>query len=94
MGYDELESKRTKPQEGENDVVISFFDKDYLDEFDMDHDDPMMITATIHNYVVKRILVNQGSSVDILYTIATTSMNISKEHLKLHNGNLIDFSRK
>ena len=43
-----------------------------------DHDDTMVITATIHNYVVKRILVDQGSLTEILYSVVATSMNITK----------------
>ena len=53
-----VESKKVNPHEVENNVVISFSDDDYPDGFNLDHDDSMMINATIHNYVVKRILVD------------------------------------
>ena len=54
----------------------------------------MAIIATIHNYSVKRILVNQGSSANILYSDAITSMGIKKADLKPHEGSLIGFSSK
>jgi len=34
---------------------------------DPKQDDPMVITVTIENFVVIKTLVDQGSSVDILY---------------------------
>ena len=54
----------------------------------------MVIIGTIQNYSVKRILVNQGSSADTLYSNATTSMGIKKSDLKPHKGSLISFSSK
>jgi len=36
-------------------------------EIDPDHDDPMMITVEIVEYAVMKTLVDQGSSVDILF---------------------------
>ena len=53
-----VENKKIKSKEGESRTVISFFDEDYPDGFNRDHDDLMVITATIHNYTVKRILVD------------------------------------
>ena len=40
---------------------------------------------------MKRILVDQGSLIDILYSIVAVSINISKANLKPLNGNLIGF---
>ncbi|XP_027927601.1 uncharacterized protein LOC114184491 [Vigna unguiculata] len=45
---------------------ITFTDDDFQG-LDHQQDDPMVITVEIENYVVKKVLVDQGSSVDILY---------------------------
>jgi len=45
---------------------IVFTDDDFHG-LDHQQDDPMVITIEIENYVVKKVLVDQGSSVDILY---------------------------
>ena len=45
---------------------ITFTDDDFHD-LDHQQDDPVVITVEIKNYVVKKVLVDQGSSVDILY---------------------------
>ena len=54
----------------------------------------MVIITTIHNYVVKRILVDQGSIADILYSTIAVGMNITRFDLKPHNSNLIGFLGK
>jgi len=45
---------------------IVFTDDDFHGQ-DHQQDDPMVITVEIENYAVKKVLVDQGSSVDILY---------------------------
>ena len=70
-----IKEKKVKATYVEKGPVISFFDDDYLEGFDYDHDDLMVVTTTIHNYAIKRILVNQGSSVDILYSATIANMN-------------------
>ena len=85
-------NKKVKPNDVEKVQLYCY--NDYPKRFDQDHDDLMVIIAAINNYIVKRILVDQGSSANILYSATTTSMNISKVDLKPYNGNLIDFSGK
>jgi len=43
------------------------FTNDDFHGLDHQQDDPMVITVEIENYAVKKVLVDQGSSVDILY---------------------------
>ena len=89
-----VENKKVKSDNTKKSLVISFSNDDYVEGFNYDYDDPMVITATIHNYVVKRILVDQGSLVDILCNAIATDMNIHKTNLKPKNGNLIGFFGK
>ena len=51
----------------------------------------MVITTTFHNYVIKRILVDQGNLANFLYNIIAMSMNITRSNLKPCNGILIGF---
>jgi len=44
-----------------------FFTDDDFHGLNHQQDDPMVITVEIENYAVKKVLVDQGSSVDILY---------------------------
>ena len=54
----------------------------------------MVITTIIHNHIIKRILVDQGSSTYILYDYMTKVMHISMNKLTPYQGNLIGLSRK
>jgi hypothetical protein len=47
-------------------VVLSFFEED-AQEVVMPHDDTLVVTLTIANHGIHRILVDNGSSANILY---------------------------
>ena len=53
-----IENNKVKSNNKEKGLDILFSDDDYVKGFDRYHDNPMVIIATIHNCVVKRILVN------------------------------------
>ena len=89
-----MEGKKVKPHKEESGVIITFSNNEYLKWFDQDHDNLMVIMAAIHNYVAKRILVDQGSLVNILYNVMVASINIRKFDLRPHDGNLIGFFGK
>lgn len=59
-----FERKRPKADE-----VISFSDKDQGDIVGP-HDDPIVLNLKIETHRVKRIMIDTGSSVDILYLSA------------------------
>ena len=53
-----IEKKKAKVTTMEKGSVISFSNDDYLDGFDHDHDNSMVIIAIVHNYTIKRIFVD------------------------------------
>ena len=72
---------------------ISFTKEDYGD-IEREHDDPMVVFALIHNFLVKRVLIDQGSSGNILYSHATQALGIPKCSYKPYNGMLVGFARE
>jgi hypothetical protein len=56
-------------------VVLSFSEEDDR-EVIMPHDDALVVIMTVANHAIHRILVDNGSSVDILYWPAFKQMGI------------------
>ena len=81
------EAKRRK----DHHEPIYFTEDDYGD-IDREHDDPMVISALIHNFLVKRILVDQGSSADILYSHTAEALGLQKTTYNAYAGALVGFA--
>ena len=47
------------------------------------HNNPLVIQLRVHNYDVKRILGDIGSSVEVMYYNLFKQLKLSKEYLKL-----------
>ena len=71
---------------------ICFIEEDFED-IDKEHDNPMVISALMHNFLVKRILIDQGSSVDILYLHVIEAMGITRSMYKSYGDALVGFAR-
>ena len=80
------------PKHGSNEV-ISFSDKD-LEGIQHSHDDPLVLTITVANFYVRRILVDNDSSTDILFAEVYDKLNLGRERLKPIRSPLIGFSRE
>ena len=63
-----------------DDPVINFIEKDAR-WVHHPHDDALVINLTIANHNTRRVLVDNRSSVDILYYLAFQQMRIGKEWL-------------
>ena len=58
----------------EDEPAIVFIDGDAR-RLHHPHDDAIVITLAIANYTTKRVLIDNGSSADILYYLASLSTN-------------------
>ncbi|KAK3037243.1 hypothetical protein RJ639_030136 [Escallonia herrerae] len=58
------------------------------------HDDPLVITIKAGNFDVKRVLVNNGSSAEVLFYNAFKKMNISTDRLRKMDMPLYGFSNQ
>ena len=63
------------------DTTITFSDSD-LEGCQHPHDDPLVIRAVVANKMIHRVMVDNGSSVDIIFTAAFDKMGIGREKLE------------
>ena len=68
-----------------------FTDEDFQ-EIDPDHDVPMVITIEIAEYAVMKTLVDQGSSIDILFWDTFKRLNLREEDIVPFREQIIGFS--
>ena len=58
------------------------------------HDDPLVIKTIVANKTIHRVLVDNGSSADIIFASALDKMGIGREKLESVNACLRGFSRE
>ena len=63
------------------DTAITFSDSD-LEGCQHPHDDPLVIRAVVANKTIHQVLVDNGSSVDIIFALAFDKMGIGREKLE------------
>ncbi|XP_074342599.1 uncharacterized protein LOC141680208 [Apium graveolens] len=73
-----IESK--KPMRNPSPIIL-FLDEDYGDRIIEDHQDALVITTKVGTNTVQKILVDNGSSVDILYYSAFKRMDLGDRKL-------------
>ncbi|KAK3000664.1 hypothetical protein RJ639_020673 [Escallonia herrerae] len=71
--------------------AVTFSDKDSKD-IQTPHDDPLVITVRAGNFDVKRVLIDNGSSAEILFFDAFKKMNIPTDRLRKMDTPLYGFS--
>ncbi|GAV74320.1 hypothetical protein CFOL_v3_17800, partial [Cephalotus follicularis] len=71
--------------------VISFSEADY-EGVRLPHDDPVVVTLMVELFTMKRILVDSGSSADILYKHAFDQLRILVDQLKPVKTPLVGFT--
>ena len=75
------------------DTCITFSDSD-LEGCQHPHDAPLVIRAVVANKTVHRVLVDNESSVDIIFTSAFDKMDIGRAKLEPVSSHLRGFSRE
>ena len=73
------------------DTFITFSDSD-LEGCQHPHDDPLVVRVVVANKTVHRVLVDNGSSTDIIFASAFDKMGIGRERLEPVNTHLRGFS--
>jgi hypothetical protein len=74
-------------------MVIGFSDDDYA-RISFPHMDAQVVTLIVANHNVHRILVDNGSSADILYWFAFKKLNMGKEMIIPKSCPLMGFTRE
>ncbi|GAV73298.1 hypothetical protein CFOL_v3_16784, partial [Cephalotus follicularis] len=82
-------SKRLRT--GGDKEVISFSEADYKG-VRLPHDDPVVVTLLVELFTMKRILLDNGSSADILYKHAFDQLRIPADQLKPVKTPLVGFT--
>ena len=73
------------------DTTIMFSDSD-LEGCQHPHDDPLVVRAIVANTTIHRVLIDNGSSADIIFALAFDKMGIGREKLEPVNTHLRGFS--
>ena len=70
--------------------VLGFSDKDKIGTI-QPHDDVLVVTLRIGGYDVKRMLVDQGSAIKIMYPDLYKGLNLKSEDLIAYDSPLVSF---
>ena len=70
------------------------FDDDDLEGTIQAHDDALVITARIGSFLVKRVMVDQGSEVDVMYPDLFKGLGLKDQDLTKYDSPLVSFDRR
>ena len=67
------------------------FDDDDLQGTIQPHDDALMVIARINGFIVKRVMMDQGSGVDVMYLDLFKGLELKSEDLSRYDTPLVNF---
>ena len=92
-----LPAKDSKPElkraRVENQLAMSFSEEDKIGTI-QPHDDALVVTLKIEGYDVKRVMVDQGSGVEIMYSDLYNGLGLKSEDLTAYDSPLVSFDKK
>ena len=74
-------------------LVLCFSDEDKLGTIQL-HDDTLVVTLRIGGYDVKRVMIDQGSAVEIMYPDLYKGLNLKLGSLTAYSSPLVSFEGK
>ncbi|XP_030942998.1 uncharacterized protein LOC115967958 [Quercus lobata] len=89
----EADDKETKRARGMATPLIRFSDEDKLGTL-QPHDDALVVTLRIGRYDVKRVLVDQGNVVEVMYPDLCKGLKLKPEDLTAYDSPLVSFEGK
>ncbi|GAV61146.1 hypothetical protein CFOL_v3_04674, partial [Cephalotus follicularis] len=85
------QEEQQQQQQPRDEEVISFSEVDY-EGVRLPHDDPVVVTLLVELFTMKSILLDSGSSADILYKHAFDQLRIPADQLKPVKTPLVGFT--
>ena len=73
--------------------MLGFLDEDKIGTI-QPHDDALVVTLRIEGFDVKRVLVDQGSAVEVMYPDLYKRLNLMPEDLMAYDSPLVSFEGK
>ncbi|GAV56719.1 LOW QUALITY PROTEIN: hypothetical protein CFOL_v3_00261, partial [Cephalotus follicularis] len=89
--WQQEEQQHKRLRIGEDDEVVTFSEVDY-EGVRLPHDDSVVVTLLVELFTMKRILIDSGSSADILYKHAFDQLRIPADQLKPIKTPLVGFT--
>ena len=74
-------------------LILGFSDEDKVGTI-QPHDDALIVTLRIGGYDVKRVLIDQGSAVEIMYPDLYKGLNLKSKDLTAYDSPLVSFEGK
>ena len=90
-----VEDANSRPKRARVDIqlVLGFSNEDKIRTI-QSHDDALVVTLRIGGYDVKRVLVDQGSGIEIMYPDLFKGLNLRPEDLITYDSPLVSFDGK
>lgn len=83
-----------RPRKVNEDILVISFSKNHLSGVLYPHDDPLVIICQVHHDRVKRILIDNGSSADVISYNCFYGLGLRDNKLEPYHMPLIRFSRE
>ena len=89
----EGENRESKKAKKKASPVLGFSDEDKIGTT-QPHNNALVVTLRIGGYDVKRVLVDQGSAVQVMYLDLYRGLNLKPEDLTTYDSPLVSFEGK